>query len=176
MIEIGQEIPLVYAGSKKRWHLKIIGSAFKCYQYFPQMNINPLEATVMNVSSGSYYFKTEKDPTDENKNAKRIVSFIVDKYDKTLKLFVFPISVVKMMVELEKDPHNSDWEIIRDGFGMGTKYSVNKLELGKLNEKELKIINDAIEELSIEDALLRKKKLFVTIKYTKFTRFDIMDI
>ena len=140
------------------------------------MNINANGLMPMNVSSGNYYFKTEKDSTDTNKSAKRIVSFIVDKYDKTLKLFVFPISVVKLMVELEKNPHDCDWEIIRTGFGMETKYSVNKLELGKLNEKELKIINDAISELSIEDALLKKKKLFVTIKYTKFTRFDIMDI
>ncbi len=175
MIEVGQEIPLTYAGAKKRWHLKIIGRAFKCYQYFPVVNINPPGFTMINVPSSSY-FKIEKDPTDTNKNAKRLVSFVIDRYDKTLKLFVFPISVVRLMVEIEKDPHDSDWEIIRTGIGMNTKYSVNKLVLEKLNEKELKIINDAIEELSIKDALLNKKKLFVTIKYTKFNRFEIMDI
>ena len=183
MIEIGQEISLVYAGSKKRWHLKIIGRAFKCYQYFPGYTISspqsPIEiASVFPgpASSLDPYFRTEKDSTDTNKCSERFVSFVIDKYDKTLKLFVFPISVVKLMVELEKDPHDSDWEVIREGHGLSTKYYVNKLELEKLSDKELKVINETIGEISIEDALLKKKKLFVTIKYTKFNRFEIMEI
>ncbi|KKL58029.1 hypothetical protein LCGC14_2229470, partial [marine sediment metagenome] len=45
------------------------------------MNKNPLGSVPINVSSSNYYFKTEKDSTDTNKSAKRIVSFVVDKYD-----------------------------------------------------------------------------------------------
>ena len=186
MIKIGQEIPLTQASSNTRWNLKIIGHAHMFYQYFPSVSEEPV------VSSSSLnpillhqymekpvsYFKEEQDPNDKNKCSKRFVSFVISRrgYDISLKLFVFPKTVVREIKKQSADVYKYNWEIIKKGAGLGTIYFVEKLDPVEIDDNTLRIVNDAIESVSVKDAVVNRKRIFITAKYTDFNRFDIMDI
>ncbi len=204
MIKIGNEIPLVNAASKKKWYLKIIGKSFECYQYFPasvppvtqvQLNSTNINTAFSNLQAAMPsippYFKLEKDPNDNNSCSQRIVSFVVTQegYDESfvansnrrndsLKLFVFPYPVVNQIRKFKKKIHNYDWKIFKVGHGTGTatRYKVDILDPVALDESTLKIINGAIEDISIKDVIIDKKIIYITQKFTPYNRFEIMDI
>jgi len=191
MIKIGQEIKLVSAGSKKVWFLKIIGKSFECYQYFPHMAFNNLSNSnfLFDLQAQRPYFKIEKDPNDHNSCSQRIVSFAVSQVgfdapfienssrnNDSLNLFIFPYPVVKQIREFKKKVHDYDYKITKTGHGLETRYKVDILEPATLDENTLKIINGTIEDISIKDVLINNKKVYITQKFTKYNRFEIMDI
>jgi hypothetical protein len=187
MIEVGKEIPLVSIGSKNRWHLKIVGDAFQCFQYFPRYASSilsgngPFAMAAQSHSGLKPYFRRNKKNSDKNPCAERIVSFGVDNFDQELKIFIFPISVCTKMIDIaaidECRVKGTDWEIIKTGTGMGTRYTTNKIEDDcPLSEDDWEIINYTMNKVSIDSVIFKSEDVYIERKYTDFDRFDIMDI
>ncbi len=175
MIKIGQKIILSYAGSRTRWHLKIIGDPHIFYQYWPKSN-NLLHAVSHPLRP---YYREQIDPADKNKYSKRIISFVVDIYDQDLKLFSFPQSIINQITDefgIGAIKAN-DWEITKTGTGLNTRYHIKKIkEILELSQEDENIIEDTIEKISVRSIILNRVEKYTLKKNTPFTRFQIMDI
>jgi hypothetical protein len=177
-----QKVSIVYAGKRERWHIQIVGSPILVYQYWPSGNTsntfsNSYVDSFSNikdykVSTGKPYYRIKKDPNDINNCVERIAAFCVDHFEDDLILFIFPKSVINQMGLHIMD---SDWEIIKRGTGISTRYIVKPLPCSHLSKEIQDIIDGTIKHNSIKEVLLNKTEIISDITYTQYTRFDIMD-
>lgn len=175
MIKIGQEIKIIVAASKPRWHLKIVSPLLNCWQYY-----NKYGATDGSNYGKSYYYRQTKDINDYNPCYAKAASYVIDTFESKLKVFVFPVSVVHSINKItfsEEDVYNSHWEILKSGVGKDTRYEVKKIdEPFDISESDKKLIENTIETTSLLSVLTQDEKKYVKEPYKKYNRFDILDI
>ena len=182
-IQKGKEIPVVYAGKRKRWHIQIVGPPAIVYQYWPADNNSlPIGGSgqsglfssiqEMAVIRRQPYYRMDMNPNDKNFCSERIAAFTIDHFEDELVFFVYPKIVIYQMGNHVKD---SDWEIVKKGYGLKTRYEVSPMPLSPISEETSKIIEGTIKTISVKDILINKVPIIADTTYTEYNRFEIMD-
>ncbi len=188
MIRFGSEIKIMNAASKRKWVVQPVGPVSLFYQYFRDVDLEYEPPGALHIPKfgdvnfkilTKYYYRIDKDENDPNSFSRRVAAFVVDTTEygqKDLEIFLFPISVYGQIVDAPGAAGEFSWEITKTGKAMQTRYHSHQMPRIPISEKEQKVIDSTMEEVSVLDVMTRRMKVYTTKSYTTFDRFDILDL